>query len=110
MKAGPLRNLITIQEPTLTQSTSGAVTTAWSTFKAAWGAVEPLSGSERLNADQVFADMTHRVRIRYTSGVTTAMRLQFTSDTTTHTLEIVSIVNLAQRNVELELFCREIVS
>ena len=37
--------------------------------------VAPLQGAERFAAQQVQADVSHRVRIRYTSGITSQMRV-----------------------------------
>ena len=40
-----------------------------------WGAMEMLSGSERVRADRPEQGLTHRITLRYRDGVTGAMRL-----------------------------------
>ncbi|MBM6592378.1 phage head closure protein [Microvirga pudoricolor] len=40
-----------------------------------WGAVEMLSGRERVRADRPEQTLTHRITLRYRDGVTGAMRL-----------------------------------
>jgi SPP1 family predicted phage head-tail adaptor len=40
-----------------------------------WGAIEMLSGDERVRADRPEQAVTHRVTLRYRSGITGAMRL-----------------------------------
>ena len=40
-----------------------------------WGAIEMLSGAERVRADRPEQAVTHRVTLRYRSGITGAMRL-----------------------------------
>jgi len=40
-----------------------------------WGAMEMLSGSERVRADRPEQCLTHRITLRYRDGVTGAMRL-----------------------------------
>jgi SPP1 family predicted phage head-tail adaptor len=40
-----------------------------------WGAMEMLSGSERVRADRPEQSLTHRITLRYREGVSGAMRL-----------------------------------
>src|ERR687893_1618312 len=40
-----------------------------------WGAIEMISGAERLRADRPEQAVTHRITLRYRAGVTGAMRL-----------------------------------
>ena len=40
-----------------------------------WGAIEMLSGTERVRADRPEQSLTHRITLRYREGVTGAMRL-----------------------------------
>jgi SPP1 family predicted phage head-tail adaptor len=40
-----------------------------------WGAMEMLSGSDRVRADRPEESLTHRITLRYRDGVTGAMRL-----------------------------------
>ena len=40
-----------------------------------WGAMEMLSGTERVRADRPEQSLTHRITLRYREGVTGAMRL-----------------------------------
>jgi SPP1 family predicted phage head-tail adaptor len=40
-----------------------------------WGAMEMLSGSERVRADRPEQSLTHKITLRYRDGVTGAMRL-----------------------------------
>ena len=40
-----------------------------------WGAIEMLSGHERVRADRPEQSLTHRITLRYREGVTGAMRL-----------------------------------
>ena len=40
-----------------------------------WGAIEMLSGTERVRADRPEQSLTHRITLRYRDGVTGAMRL-----------------------------------
>ena len=40
-----------------------------------WGAIEMLSGAERIRADRPEAAVTHRITLAFREGVTAAMRL-----------------------------------
>jgi len=57
-----------------------------------------------LQADQMQAETTIRVRIRYNSSVEPEDRIWFG----TRILEIVSIINFDERNRHMELLCKEI--
>jgi SPP1 family predicted phage head-tail adaptor len=104
MKAGALRHRVTIQQLTITQGPSGDLVEAWTDVATVYGAVEPLSGREYWQAQQVAAETSIRVRIRYRPGMETTMRLSHDG----RTLEILSIVDPEERHRELQLMCREL--
>lgn len=103
MQAGKLRHRITIQNATET-NTSGSLSQSWGTYATVWSAVEPLSGREYFQSQQVTAEVTTRFRIRYRSGVTPLMRISWDS----RTFEIQSVIRDATNNREMVLMCREI--
>jgi SPP1 family predicted phage head-tail adaptor len=104
MKAGSLRHRVTLQQLTISQGTSGDLVEAWGDVATLWAAVEPLSGREYWQAQQVAAETSIRVRIRYRDGLDTTMRVIYG----TKTLEILSIVDPEERHRELQLMCREL--
>ena len=53
----------------------GGVIRSYAPGPQLWGAMEMLSGSERVRADRPEASLTHRITLRYRDGVTGAMRL-----------------------------------
>jgi len=106
LRAGDLRHRITIQTPSETSDGIGGMTTTWSTFKKIWAAIWPLRGAEYLAAMQITSEITHKIRIRYLSGVTPKMRILFG----TRYFDIQSIINPDERNIYLELMCRETTS
>jgi len=103
--AGRLREKVEIQSPTVSQNTDGEPSITWATIAGGrvWAAVEPLSGNEAMIAQQVNAGITHRVRIRYRSDVTTKHRLSYRS----RILDINSIVNVDERREQIEMLCTE---
>jgi SPP1 family predicted phage head-tail adaptor len=104
MRAGRLRHQITIQQSTPAQNAKGEPIDSWGTFATVWASIEPIGGGERFAADQVIADATHRVTIRYTAGVEPKMRVLFGS----RVFDIREVRNLEERNRTMELTCREL--
>lgn len=104
LRAAELNKRVTIQQTTVTQdSDSGEETDSWGTFATRWAKVEPLTGKERWAAQQVNPEVTSRVTIRYTSGVTAKMRVLYGS----RVLQIDAVLNPLERNEAMELLCTE---
>lgn len=53
----------------------GGVIRSYAAGPQLWGAIEMLSGDERVRAGREEQAVTHRVTLRYRDGVTSAMRL-----------------------------------
>lgn len=76
---------------------------AWSEVARPWASIKPLSGRELWMAQQVQADVTIAVRMRFRRGVDATMEL----DLGGRRLRIVAVLNLEERNRTLELLCQE---
>lgn len=106
MRAGELRHVISIQEPTETADGAGGVTTTWSTkYSRVRAAIWPLRGDERVEAMKLEHELTHRVRIRYQSGITAKMRIYW-ADRSRY-LRITDIFSPDERNISLEIMATE---
>lgn len=105
MWIGKLRHRVTIQRATETRNAQGGVIRAWAKIAERWAAIEPMAGSERLQAAKMKAESTHIVTIRHYDGLTTKDRLLYG----TRTMEIGAIANLSERAVEDRLECKEVV-
>lgn len=103
MRAGELRHPLTLQQATDVQNTRGEAIPTWSDVADVWGAIEPLSGREGFAANQMYASATHRIRIRYRSGVVPKMR--FTKGS--RVFEIDAVLNVDERNRELACLVTE---
>jgi SPP1 family predicted phage head-tail adaptor len=80
MRSGPLRHRISIQEPVITRTSSGAERVEFVSIGTVWASVEPLRGSETLRSNQVTAEMDTRIRIRWSRAVdeiTAKWRIEF---------------------------------
>jgi len=76
LKAGHLDKRVAIEQNTPTTNDIGETVASWSTLATVWASIEPLTGREVLQAQQVQAESTVRIRIRYYSGLTAAHRLK----------------------------------
>lgn len=106
MEAGKLRNRVAIQQKSVTRDAFGAEVVTWSTVATVWGAVEPMRGQEFLESQRLGADVDTRIRIRYRSGLTPAMRATFGA----HVYDIKSVIHVQERKREVQLMCREVLS
>ena len=77
----------------------------WATLFRTWIALQPLTGRELLNSQQVVGQVTHRVRTHWDSNVQVADRLTVGD----RILNITSVINPGEQNRELELLCVEVV-
>jgi SPP1 family predicted phage head-tail adaptor len=100
--AGKLRERVTIQQATERRNSLGETTLEWATFAERWASVEGVTAREALGLGQLEVSITHRVRLRYVTGLTQQMRLQWRG----RTLEIVSLLEHNNRS-EQELICQE---
>lgn len=101
--SGNLRHRLTIQQVAETRDAHGGIISTWGTYATVWGSVEPLRGRELVAAQEKQARYDVRIRIRYLRGVTAKMRVLFGS----RVLEIVSVINEEERNVNMQLMCWE---
>lgn len=65
MRAGPLRHRGTIQRATNTATADGGFTPTWAAIGDVYMQVAPISGREFLEADQMRADVTHKITMRW---------------------------------------------
>src|SRR5689334_4267928 len=107
MKIGNLRHRIIIQESTSVTSDSGQVTKGpWKTWKEVWAEVRGMKGRELLQAQQIKAESSHMVIIRYLDGVDTTHRVVWRGKF----LDINSVSDPDGRHRELQLICKEAVN
>lgn len=106
MNIGKLRHRVTIQNKVTLPDGYGGVTSTWQDVATVWASVEPLNGRELYAAQQVKTELSHRVRIRYMSGIKPEMRIAFDN----RTFEIEAIIDPEERHESLELLCSEVVA
>lgn len=102
LNAGEMWTRIRIEEATSTKNEVGEAVLSWATFDTVWAAVDSLSARETERFAETVGFMTHRIRIRYRSGVTTAMRIQYRN----RVLEIGQIKEIDRLDHQ-EIICTE---
>lgn len=103
MHVGDLRQRITIQQLGSGQDTDGSPNGTWTDFATVWAEVKPLSGREKLAAQQVEAEVTHAVTIRYCAGVVPKMKILFGA----REFNIRNVLNTDEQNVEMRILATE---
>ncbi len=108
MKAGSLRHKIAIQKPVSTQNAYGESVVAWSTDSKPWASIMPIRGKEYFEAGRIQTDVTHRIVIRIqtlsaSTAIGPACRIRYG----TRYFEIKSVIKPDEREIMLDLMCRE---
>jgi SPP1 family predicted phage head-tail adaptor len=104
LNAGKYRHPITIQKLVQTENSYGETTDEWIDETRMRAGIYPLSGKEFFSAEAVNSEITHKVHIRYISGITSDMRIIFNE----RIFNIISApINWQEKNVELQLLCKE---
>jgi SPP1 family predicted phage head-tail adaptor len=104
--AGKLTSKITIQRDCgKTRDAHGQPVENWEQFHECWAQIKPTSGRERYIDQQLLAEATHEVAIRYKAGITPKMRVLYGS----RIFDITVVHDIEERHVEMRLICKELV-
>jgi SPP1 family predicted phage head-tail adaptor len=101
--AARMKFRVEIQSLSQATDNQGGFTDSWTTDATVWAEIEPLKGWERFQAQQTQTPLTHKVTMRYRSGVTTAKRLLYGS----RVFEIKEVINVNEDSAFLVLRCLE---
>lgn len=74
--------------------------------KTVWASVEPTRGREYQEAQRIRPELTYKISTRYHKGITPDMFIRFKD----RYFQIVSIINVRERNEMLEIICTEKIS
>lgn len=107
MLIAPKRQRVQLRQVSRSVTALGDITSSWSNYGSPiWASIEPLRGQELYAAQQVQAEVTHKVRIRYSTDVSSVGP---TNQVVygLRTFEVLAALNILERNKELELLCKE---
>lgn len=104
---GKYRHIIAIQEKTKVQNDYGEEVEDWVDVLTTRSGIYPISGKEFYAAETVNSEVTHKVNMRYVPNVaiTPDMHIKFGN----RTFHIISVINFQERNIELQLLCKELI-
>lgn len=102
---GRRRFRISIQSSTDSTNSVGEPVESFSTVSngTVWASIEPISGREYQAVQQIAAETTHKVTIRYLSGITPKYRVLYGS----RVFDILAVRDVEERGRVTELLCRE---
>jgi SPP1 family predicted phage head-tail adaptor len=69
IQLGRLRHRVSVQRPTEAPDSYGEPVQTWTTVAERWAEIDAPTGREFVRAQQVFAEVTHVIRMRYLTGV-----------------------------------------
>lgn len=106
---GKMRHRITFQSFVGEQDDYGDPLQAdddnWENKVTLWAAIDPISGREFYAAEQSQSQVSHKIRCRYHSGLTTAMRIKYGK----RIFQIISVIDWEERHESLLIMCKELV-
>ena len=108
MRAGRLRHRIYLQSKSVIRDAFGSevITYVSETPRPVSAGIEPVTVREYFGSQQPKGEVTHKVVIRYYKGVQLDWRVLWG----TRQFNIVSIINVDERNKEMVLLCKEWIS
>lgn len=99
---GSMRERVTIETPERTTNDLGESVLSWKEVRRTWASIEGVSSKEVLMNAHQETTISHRVRMRYQSGLTSNDRLDWNG----RKLEIVSLLEHAYAS-QHEAICKE---
>lgn len=100
---GQLRHRISVQSETMATDASGGALPTYSTIDTRWAKIDPLEGRELYNAQQTVAGTTHKIAMRFYSGLTPKHRLLYG----TRIFRIISVLNPEEFGIYSVCMCVE---
>lgn len=103
MEAGRLKHRGKIQQASEVANSFGEMVPTWADALTRYCSINPLSGQELFAAQQVQAEVTHKIKMRYTAGLTPKMRLVYAG----RVFNFLNILNTDEENYELTILAKE---
>jgi SPP1 family predicted phage head-tail adaptor len=101
--------ILTVEQDVIGNEYEGEPATTPETVCSVWGNIQPLTGREYQQAQQMQSNVSHKITTELLpqnlGPATSRMRLKHG----TRTFEVQSVVNVEERNRELEWMCTELV-
>lgn len=108
LDAGTLDKRVTIQSQSRSDDGGGGATITWPDVGLWWVSISTTGGREFARAQQVQPELTHEIRGRYRTDVTSTHRLFYVSNNVRRAFAIHAVINPEERNEQLVLYCSEV--
>lgn len=105
MNAGLLRHIVTFQEKSNYQNEFGEEVDYWNDVIKTRVGIFPVGGKDFFAAETVQSEVTHKIKMRYSHLIKPNMRVAFGD----RHFDIISVINWQEKNIELQLMCKELV-
>lgn len=110
MRAGRLRQRITLQTNTPSQDSYGQEIESWADTMTVWAFINPESAREFLQQGIQAQQVRQTIEMRYQTGITPEMRVKFVDrDSNTRYFDIEQVLEPATARERLTLICKELV-
>jgi SPP1 family predicted phage head-tail adaptor len=106
VNVGAMRHRVTVQNFTTTTNALNQRQKTPTAVGEYWADIVSLTGRELVRAQQVNAEITHKVTMRYQGEIKASYTLLFNG----RTFHVLWVDNVGQRNRELHVYCNEVVS
>lgn len=101
LRAGSLRDRVTLQNPPATDDGAGGQVGGWTTVAVLNADVRPMSANQQLLAGAPQGVTVYRVTVRYRAGISSAQRLLWRGQA----LAITGVMNPDGNRVAAEIMC-----
>lgn len=103
MRAGKLNKRIQFQENQPIRNEMGEKVPTWVTVYTVWASIKAIGGQERFSNNKESAEVSHRIKVRYRTGLSPAMQIRFGS----RVFDIQHIQNHEERNRDITIMALE---
>ncbi|MGH6826423.1 phage head closure protein [Methyloceanibacter sp.] len=103
LRSSDLRHRLTLEELSRVADEGGGFSETWVTVATLSADLQPISGSETVEADRLAGTVTHEVVLRYRAGVVPAMRFRKGA----RIFLIIAVIDVEERRRWLKCWCEE---
>ena len=112
MRIGELRRRVTVQQKTVSQDTVGQEIASWGDLTSIWCHIAPATGSDIFVAQQIKAEITHRIDARWRPEFANPqnsnnLRIVYATQYATRIFNVTAILNQDERNKEVIIYAVE---
>ncbi len=109
MRAGDLTKRVSLQRKSSCDGSAGQpIGITWPELARIWAGIEPLTAQQRVVAQAIHPDVSHRITVRYRPDfanplLVTALRIVYKD----RVFSILGALNVSERNIQIDLVASE---